>query len=366
MKNSFVTVLIAGLLLWAAPVWAAEADKVGGEALLGIGRLVDIAEQVHRYGNNAPVGVKAYDPAKLEVGQFVGWYDYVGEEEGFVESAWLWPLIYGGENGQLAFVVVEKVPYGGFRLDDDIEDWFLAAELTLTKPVAVVKTQSCIYLYDGSQWQLLDETPFKRRGLAVLDIESPPDTSAIKLRAMCDRNVELVAIADAYLGRLSLEQQAEVEEFRQEMAAIQKQKEEEKRALAAEQAAIDQAAWLQELRARGYMPVYLDGEFQYSVCSVLNGKAMIALNLTSDNRKFESLKQRRLGNSVSLYSEDRDCWLDLHTGQLHNYDDDQVLGQVLVKKSDGIEWVELRKLAELFGMQVRWDKAGGRVLVTSK
>lgn len=130
-----------------------------------------------------------------------------------------------------------------------------------------------------------------------------------------------------------------------------------------------QQEWLEQLRAEDYVPVYFDGELQFVVCRIIDGRAMAAIWDTfeksgGDPRRIENRKKSLREEKVLLGAGDLNCYLDRRTGQVDR--DGEVIAQIAVTGAEDIEWCGLRGLAEPFGLQVDWDQDGWRIFISSK
>lgn len=340
--------LLVVMLSLAAPVWAVEADGVGGEEeTLDIGRQVVIAEQVKQWENIATnddiaaTGVKDYDPAKLVVGESIPVYYYT--DRGFELRYIYYPVLF---EDHLFMMVGERS--GSFSYNDLMDRWLQKAGVKVDCPLAIVWDYSNTYYYDGSQWHLFHHGDVHMRfdDLPEMDVEKVSG-EGMELRAM---NQRLTPLADAYYGRLSLEQQVEVEEFRQEMAKAQEE---------AEVRALQELE--RNMRAAGFVPIFVNGEMSEFPGTVAKGQVVVdpmygadilGLSLSTDDGYFVYSN-----GAKSLRLHWRDGWLN---------QDNKTIGQLKMTRVNNDYYVGIRDLAEFFGMQVRWDKAGGRVLVTSK
>lgn len=343
MRKSLVWLsLLVVMLSLAAPVWAVEAGGIDEEKPLNIGRLVVIAEQVKGWDNIAANRVKGYDPAKLAVGESIPVYYYT--DNGFEREYLYYPVLF---EDQFFIIVWERE--GRFDYNNVMDRWLREAGVKVDCPLAIVWDYSNVYFYNGSRWQLLHRSGdihMRIHDLPEMDVEKVSG-EGLELRAM---NQRLTPLVDAYYGRLSLEQQAEVEEFRQDMAKAQEE---------AEVRALQELE--RKMRAAGFVPIFVNGKLAdypgvlvkgQVVVDPMYGADILGLSLSTDNGYFVYSDGE---NSLLLHW--RDGWLN---------QDNKTIGQLKMTRVNNDYYVGIRDLAEFFGMQVHWDKAGGRVLVTSK
>lgn len=350
MRKTLVWLGLAVVMLsLAAPVWAAEADRVDEEKPLNIGRLVVIAEQVKLLDNITANRVKGYDPAKLAVGESIPVYYYTNS--GFVQRYIYYPLLFEDQ-----FFMVVGESGGSFWPDNVMDRWLREAGVRTDRPLAMVWDYACVYLYDGSQWQLLHRSGdihMRMHDLPELDIENTSG-EGLELRAM---NQRLTPLADAYYGRLSLEQQAEVEEFRQEMAKAREE---------AEVRALQELE--QKMRAAGFVPIFVNGKLADYPGVVVENRVVIAPWEASEILRINAHEE---DGCIILSNGEDSVSLRWQDGSVSK--NGQPMGQLKLVRVDRNFYMDLddhnvsvRDFAELFGMQVHWDAVNRQVNISSK
>lgn len=351
MRKTLVWLGLAVVMLsLAAPVWAAEADRVGGEEEpLNIGRLVVIAEEVQKIDDIWCNRVKGYDPAKLAVGESIPVYYYT--DNGFELEYFYYPVLF---KDQLFMIVWERE--GSFGFNDVMDRWLREAGAKVDCPLAIVWDYSNVYFYNGSRWQLLHRSGdihMRMHDLPELDIENTSG-EGLELRAM---NQRLTPLADAYYGRLSLEQQAEVEEFRQEMAKAQEE---------AEVRALQELE--QKMRAAGFVPIFVNGKLADYPGVVVENRVVIAPWEASEILRINAHEE---DGCIILSNGEDSVSLRWQDGSVSK--NGQPMGQLKLVRVDRNFYMDLddhnvsvRDFAEFFGMQVRWDAANRQINIISK